>query len=299
MTNKKPYWGLVAVLMVILLSACATQPAAQPTPVPTATTAPIVITEAPTEPVVEPTATATALPTNTPEPTATATVETVTEEVVQPTAAAVSSGSDIYISLSANTICRTGPATTYPSVASIPAGLRVKAVGRLANDDIYYYIENPDAPETRCWVYGQGATVEGNRSLLAQVEPLPSPTPDAHRNFTITYAGIQQCGDDYAFKFSVENTDDLVWQSIKVRISDVVTKIYADYSANRFEASVDCHLDNIQGDLAKGERVFMTPYNPGHFDYRPYGGMFIIKVTLCSEKYFEGTCLTKQITVNP
>lgn len=299
MTNKKPYWVLFSVLIVLILSACAAQPVAQPTLAPTATTAPIVITEAPTEPSVEPTATATALPTNTPEPTATAAMETVSVEAVQPTAAVVNSGSDVYISLNANTICRTGPATTYPSVASIPAGLKVKAVGRLANDDIYYYIENPDAPETRCWVFGQGAAVEGNRSLLALVEPLPSPTPNAHKNFTITYSGIKQCGDDYAFKFIVTNTDDLVWQSIRVRITDAKTKIAADISANRFEEYSNCVLDNYQGDLAKDEHVFMTPYNPGHFDYRPYGGNFIIRVTLCSEKNWAGTCMTKEIKVNP
>jgi len=297
MSNKKPFFGLIVLVMALVLSACATQPTAQPAPEATATTAPVVNTEAPTATVAEPTATA--MPTNTPLPTATATPEAATEAVVQPTAQVVSSGSGIMITLDQNTICRTGPATVYSSVASIPAGQKVKAVGRLANDTIYYFIEDPASPDTHCWVFGQGATVEGDRSLLALVEPLPSPTPDTHANFSITYSGIKQCGDDYSFKFIVTNTNDTVWQSIKVRITDAKTKVAANIAANRFEEYYNCQLDNYQGDLTKGERVFMTPYNPGHFDYRPYGGTFFIRVTLCTEKDWKGTCLTREIKVNP
>ena len=291
---------ILTTLLLAFLSACAAQPTVQPTPEPVAATEAVIQTEAPAAEAVAPTETEapTLAPTNPPEPTAEPVEETVTE-AAQPVTAEVNPGSGVTLRLAQNTICRTGPATNYPSVASIPADLQVKAVGRLAGDDVYYYIESPEAPQTRCWVFGQGAAVQGNRATLPLVEPLPTPTPDAKRNFSITYSGIKHCGDDYSFKFIVTNTDETVWQSIKVRITDAKTKIAADYASNRFEEYANCSLDNYQGDLTEGERVFMTPYNPGHFDYSPYGGTYFIRVTLCTEKDWKGVCMTKEIKVNP
>ncbi len=295
---------LITVLAVSMLAACAVQPAA-------ITQAPAAETDTPaaaqqdvaTEPAEAASATLTSAPTATALPTATlmptATADTSTGEFAAFTEAPAVAGSSVFISLPQNTICRLGPATVYQSVASFTAGTRLQAVGRLLNDETYYFVQNPNLPDTHCWIYGQGASIEGNPAELDIIEPLPSPTPDTHANFSITYSHIKQCGDDYSFSFKVENTDDTVWQSIKVYILDLNKKITATYSSNRFEEYSDCHLDNVQGDLTKGERVFMTPFDPGHFDYRPYGGKFLLRVTLCTAKDFAGDCLTKEITVRP
>jgi len=301
MTRSRTLLIILTALLLAGLSACAAQPTPQPTPEPPAASEAVLKTEAPTAPAVEAAATEapTLAPTDPPEPTPEPVEESVTEAVVEPITTEANPVSGVMLRLAQNTICRTGPATNYPSVASIPAELQVKAVGRLADDDVYYYIESPEAPQTRCWVFGQGAAVQGNRASLPLVEALPTPTPDAKRNFSITYSGIKHCGDDYSFKFIVTNTDETVWQSIKVRITDAKTKIAADYKSNRFEEYANCQLDNYQGDLTEGERVFMTPFNPGHFDYSPYGGTYFIRVTLCTEKDWKGVCMTKEIKVNP
>lgn len=301
MTRSRTLLIILTALLLAGFSACAAQPTPQPTPEPVAATEAVIQTEAPAAEAVEPTQTEEPVPapTNTPDPTAEPVEETVTEAAEPPASAEANPASGVTLSLAQNTICRTGPAVNYPSVASIPAGLQVKAVGRLAGSDVYYYIENPETPPARCWVFGQGAAVAGNRALLPLVEALPTPTPDAKRNFSIIYSGIKHCGDDYSFKFIVTNTDETVWQSIKVRITDANTKIAADYKSNRFEEYANCQLDNYQGDLTEGERVFMTPYNPGHFDYSPYGGTYFIRVTLCTEKDWQGACMTKEIKVNP
>jgi hypothetical protein len=296
---------LITILMIITLAACTAQPVSQTNPTVAATnassstpTVDTLVINATAELTATTAPTATLEPTTTPEPTAT--VEPIANEVVsEPTSDTAAFASGVYLTLAANTICRTGPSTNYQSVTSIPAGQRVLAVGRLSKDSPYYFIENPAVQDTHCWVFGQGVSIEGNLAELMFVEPLPSPTPITYADFSVTYSNIKECADDYSFRFFVENTDKTIWHSIKVYIVDVNTKQSASYSSNRFEESVNCHLDNYQEDLAEGERVFITPFNPGHFDYRPYGGTFLLKVTLCTKDDFAGTCLTREIKVQP
>jgi len=245
--------------------------------------------------------TATSAPDVTLEPIARLAAEpaALNEEAKTPTAIIALTGEKVSISLAKNTICRTGPSTVYPSVTTIPAGQKINAIGKLANNSSYTYIENPSTPGSYCWVFSEGATTQGNRSDLLVIEPLPTPTPKSDMGFSITYSGIKECGDDYSFKVIVANTEKLVWQSIKLYIVDVKTERSITIISDHFDEYSNCQLDNSQGDLAKGERVFMTPFDPGHFDYSPYGKNFKIRVTLCSEKGLEGTCLTKEIKVQP
>jgi hypothetical protein len=298
-------WVLTLVT-VIALAACAAQPTVQPTAQATATPV-MAATTVPTDvATVESTATAaptaTLPPTATLEPTATAYVEpTATSEIVAtPTAITVYANGKVTLSLAKNTNCRTGPDTIYSSVASIPAGQQVNAVGKLDNDLNYLYIENPSAPGTYCWVFSEGATLQGNRADLMVVKPLPIPTPKSEVGFSVTYSGIQECpGDDYSFNLVVANTDKMIWKSIKIYIVDVNTKKTATYSSDHFEGWTDCHVDWYQNDLTKGEHAFISPYNPGHIDYRPYGGTFLVRVKVCSEDGLTGTCLNKEIKVQP
>jgi len=296
MSIKKQILFGIGLAVIIGMTACSAKPTPQATP-----TAEVInfITET-TLPAVENTALPTA--TATPAPTATATLQPTptVEVIVQPTANNVPDSSDVSLTLAFNTVCRKGPATVYHSVVTIPAGIKVKVAGKLAGSDEYYYVENPNDANSYCWVYSQGASPEGNLALLPKVEPLPSPTPETGMNFSVTYSKIQLCGgDDYSFSYIVTNTDDLVWQSIKVHITDVSNGVSSTYHSNRFEENTKCQLDNDRDELAKGEHVYMTPYNPGHFDYAPYGKTFNIRVTLCSEDDLEGTCMTKEIRANP
>lgn len=292
----------ITLIIVIALAACAAQPVAQPTVQATAIPE-IVTTEAATEAVAAVEPTATTAPTATLEPTATIAVEpTATAETAAatPTTEMVNSAGNVTISLAKNTICRTGPATNYPSVASIPAGQQLNAIGKLENSTSYTYIENPSTPGSFCWVFSEGATIQGSRTDLKIIKPLPSPTPDTKANFSVTYSGIQQCtGGDYTFNMVVSNTNEQIWQSISVYIVDANTKKSASYSSDHFEGWSNCHVDWYQNDLTEGEHAFISPFNPGHFDYNPAGGTFFIRVKLCSEEGLTGICINKEIKVQP
>ncbi|HCS40939.1 MAG TPA: hypothetical protein DIW44_15330 [Anaerolineaceae bacterium] len=294
-------WGITLVT-VIALAACATQPVAQPTAQVTATPE-IVATIAATEAAAGVDPTATTEPTVTLEPTATVYVEpTATAEIAEATPTAITALTDgkVIITLAKNTICRTGPATNYPSVASIPAGQQLNAIGKLENSTSYTYIENPSTPGSFCWVFSEGSTIQGSRTDLKIIKPLPSPTPDTKANFRVTYSGIQQCtGGDYTFNMVVSNTNEQIWQSISVYIVDANTKKSASYSSDHFEGWSNCHVDWYQNDLTEGEHAFISPFNPGHFDYNPAGGTFFIRVKLCSEEGLTGICMNKEIKVQP
>jgi len=292
-------WGFTLVI-VIALTACTTPQAAQPTLVSTVTSE-VVATA--TEVAATPESTATAAPTATLPPTATAYVEpTATSEIAAatPTPIAANANGNVLISLAKNTICRTGPSTNYPSVASIPAGVQVNAIGKLENSTSYTYIENPSAPGSYCWVFSEGATIQGKQTDLKIIQPLPSPTPDTKANFSVTYSGIQQCaGGDYSFNLVVANTNEQIWQSISIYIVDANTKIATKYSSDHFEGWSKCHVDWYQDDLTEGEHAFISPFNPGHFDYNPAGGTFFIRVKLCSKEGLQGICMNKEIKVQP
>lgn len=307
MKNKNLIIRLSTFVIIVMLAACTASPAVQTTQPVVDTTEPVVIaatTEMPTAtPTIEPSFTATLeLPTATLEPTQTAIVELTNAAAALNQSSVVSSSgaTNVFVTLGINTRCRKGPASNYSLVATIPADLKIPVLGRLAHDHTYYYIEVPDKAGTYCWVYAEGAAIEGDSGHLAVYTAPATPVPDDGMDFALSFNDVQICnGDDYSINFKVENTDDLVWQSIRVYIIDVDTKISTTYTSDNFEEYYNCHVDNIENALVKGDRVFIALNNPGHFDYNIYGGTFKLKVTLCSEDNLAGTCLTKEIKINP
>lgn len=305
MKKQKTKLLIISLIIMVVLAACTTQPVGISTDQPASTSTPAVAA-APSETataLATNESTATAAPTATLEPTATVYVEpTATSEntAATPTELTPVTGENVSITLTRNTVCRTGPATNYPSVVNIPAGQLLNAIGKLENDTDYTYIENPSVPGSYCWVFSEGAAVQGSRANLKVFNPLPTPAPESEMDFSVIYSGIQECpGDDYSFNLVVTNTNKKVWQSIKIYIIDANTKKTASYSSDHFEGWTKCHVDWYQHDLTKGEHAFISPYNPGHFDYSPYGGTFFIRVKLCSEEGLGGTCMDKEIKVQP
>lgn len=104
--------------------------------------------------------TATLAPSATPQPTL-----TPTPEVVKAAPAS-------------NTNCRAGPSTDYPVIVSIPAGTEVTVLGRNAGSD-YFFVENPQAAGSGCWVKGSLVTVFGSIEILAFITPPPMIYPTA------------------------------------------------------------------------------------------------------------------------
>jgi hypothetical protein len=99
-----------------------------------------------------------AAPSDTPEPTATATL------------------GPPMLSVSVDTNCRFGPGEVYDYLGAILVGEEELVTGKLA-DESFWQIENPDAPPPHCWVWGMYASISGDKSGIPILTPPPTPTP--------------------------------------------------------------------------------------------------------------------------
>jgi len=98
------------------------------------------------------------IPSDTPEPSATATL-----------------GAPM-LSVSVDTNCRFGPGDVYDYLGALLVGEEALVTGKLA-DESFWYIENPDAPPPHCWVWGMYASISGDKSGVPVLTPPPTPTP--------------------------------------------------------------------------------------------------------------------------
>lgn len=89
------------------------------------------------------------------------------------------------LSVSADTICRSGPSKFYDYLGALLVGETAEVVGK-NTDTNYWIIKNPDAAGT-CWLWGRYAIVTGNIDSLQKYAIPPTPTlapPAAPKNLT-------------------------------------------------------------------------------------------------------------------
>lgn len=93
-----------------------------------------------------------------------------------PTAiAVVPTALEVRISVSEDTNCRVGPGQVFEKVGWLEVGESAIVLGRHPEKD-YYVIHNPRGSGL-CWLWGEYATITGERSELPIVEPPSTPTP--------------------------------------------------------------------------------------------------------------------------
>jgi len=265
-------------LNVALTQFSASQTAAIPPPVvPTATVA--IPTAAPETP----------SPSNTPEPTLTATQ------------------GGVWLTVQENTNCRAGPGSLYGFLGLINAGQQVEAVGRSTVSD-YYYIKNPTDYSDYCWLWSRYSSVAGNTGILPVFTPQPTPTPEvtptntkAPADFFVKYLNTQSCSPLYGIQIYIENTGSTTWQSIKVKLDDVTNAVTTTHKNNYFFGTDGCVKDlaNQQGDLTPGEFSRIALVDDGEFNYNPAGHSFTAQVTLYTADGNTGTSVTKTISFTP
>lgn len=208
----------------------------------------------------------------------------------------------VWLTINENTNCRVGPASYYRLVVPIIAGDIVEATGRNPNND-YYYVVNPSAPNTFCWVWGYYATIAGDTGILPVYTPqptaAPTATPTLAPGFTISYVSLSVCGSKYAVNIKVHNTGSLTWQSIRMVVTDKTTSTSFTHILDTFRSYNGCSIVIEQKDLTFGEEGVVTNFNPGQLNYDPTGHDLTITVTLYSADGRTGISLTRSINVTP
>jgi hypothetical protein len=249
----------------VLLSACGT--AEQPsTATVMAVTEPATETLPPPTPTASPTGTSTA----TAEPTATAT------QVPR-------------ISVSENTNCRQGPATSYLFEGVLAVGDSAEVLARGDVPD-YWYIANPQKPGEGCWLWGEYAQIDGNTDALPVFTPMPSPTPAV--GFEVSVKSFQSCGDIFYVVFGVQNTGgQRIWSGY-VTVEDLDTHeiLYKAAERHPFADLVKPVCPPGHGnELWPGEtRYVHAPLSPVVSGDNALG-----TITLCTADWQGGTCLTQ------
>jgi hypothetical protein len=201
-----------------------------------------------------------------------------------------------FISVSTETKCRLGPGKAYDQVGGLVADKSVQVFGRDPSGQ-YYYIRNPNDPTSFCWVWAFYATPAGNFAAVPVFTPPATPTPTP--GFTVSYIGITTCAPQYAFRFSINNTGGVTWESIRIVVTDNTTATSTTHILDDFRAYNGCVLEVTQSDLMPGESGNVANVNPGQFNYDPSGHSIMATFTLCTGNGLGGTCLSQTINFTP
>jgi hypothetical protein len=220
-----------------------------------------------------------------------------------PTITLTSTAEGVSLVVSQDTFCRQGaPYAVFKSVTVIKSGQQVEVIARNPENDSYY-VKNPYAANSSCWIYGKFATVSGNTAglVVSTLQPTPTPTftPTPNVGFSLSYAGFETCAPDYGLKFYIKNTSSTVWQYISISGTDTVTSFGVVHTSNKFNTYSGCHITLSQEDLANGEDSYVLAVAPGQLGYDPTGHLFNMTVKLCSLDNALGTCISKPISFTP
>ena len=210
----------------------------------------------------------------------------------------------VFLTMTADTNCRQGaPYSAFKILATIKTGEKVEVLGRNPENDSYY-VKNPYDANSKCWVYGKYATVNGNTSVLPVVtmQPTPTftPTPTPVPDFSVSYVGLENCGGNFAFKLFIRNTSNKIWQSMQLSGTDTATGFVINQTSNSFKEYTGCVPVLEQGDLTNGETSYVLNTEAGNFFlYDPTGHPINITVRLCTMDGLLGECIAKNISFTP
>ncbi len=288
MNKNKGIISMAVILLMLLASGCT--PTAAPTPDLAATIAVNVAVEQTmaalqTQTILTELAYQQMNPTETPtlQPTATSEYTATPENVT--------------LTLSKDTYCRNGVFAKSPYVALMLAGQTYDVLAIDPNNQAYYVVD-PDHTFTYCWVWGEYATVSGDKASLPVYTPQPLPTPTytatVGPDFSVSYVGQQVCGADYYLRFFIKNTGSKTWQSLQINTTDNSNNATTTYNNTVFVDYLGCAAGVSESDLSPGESSNVAVKISGD----PTGHSMSATIVLCQTDA-SGGCNPRTITFTP
>lgn len=202
------------------------------------------------------------------------------------------------MSVSVPTNCRSGPGKVYGRLGALLVGETAEVYGRDPTNQ-YWYIRNPDSGADFCWAWGEYATISGSTALLPVLTPPPTPTPTMtptpSPSFDLDFSHMDSCSG-WWMDIAVINTGSLSFKSLTIEIKDQVTAVELTAHTDGFTNLDGCLKSSTTDTLNPGGSfVISSP----QFNYKPAGHDMRARLTFCTEKGQNGSCITKKINFTP
>jgi len=127
---------------------------------------------------------------------------------------------NIMVQAKFDTNCRQGPSTSYTVLGLLRADQQSIALGT-NNDQSWWYIENPDNPETDCWVNGETTELMGDAGLLTIITPPPPPITGV--SFLAAFWKVEDCANNPLAVIQINNTGTERLESMSILMIDQTT----------------------------------------------------------------------------
>ncbi len=231
-------------------------------------------------------------PSNTPFPTATATLEPVVEQTSTPEQTTAinetATLSSAVVRVVMDTNCRVGPGVVYPYIGALMVGEQAEMVGRL-NNNTYWVIKNLDAPGT-CWITAQYATPEGPYNLLPVMTPPPTPSPTPYPDFTVNFSTTATCGANRYFTFFAKNTGTSTFKSASIEMKNQSLSTTVTNAGNNLFWGVAASCGGVT-QMPPGSSYFLPVMDNTTLP----GNSMTAAIKLCTDINLGGQCITRNL----
>jgi hypothetical protein len=198
-----------------------------------------------------------------------------------------------YVTLSQATNCRTGPGVNYDLLGTFQPGQTIEVVGKHPTGE-YWYVRNPNNPNSYCWLWGAYA-IGGNLGSVPAFTPPPSPTSATKGDFTAEYVNSGNCSGWWS-RINLTNRGTVAFKSISISIKDMVTSETHSSSGDGFQDVNACVLSSKAPVLGPGDAYIVV--SPS-LSADPSGHKVSVTITLCPNTGQGGTCSSQTVEFKP
>ena len=232
--------------------------------------------------------------TNTPAPTNTPEAPTPTLEPSSTPITEINVEDLPLVSVSVDTNCRSGPGRVYPYQAGFFVGDEARVYG-IDPSGIWLYIQNDDAPDGFCWIWGFYAEKSSDTGPLPIFTP--GPTPDLSPDFIAEFREVEVCNGEWIMEFTVQNTGPVALESIAVHVLNTENAEQTGRrDMNSFFAKGGCDTVNEVASLDIGESGFTVSHE---LTEDPDDQLLFATITVCTEDNLAVACLIKDFYFTP
>ncbi len=216
-----------------------------------------------------------------------------TVESLTPTSTCTSTPEGVFISVSVDTRCRTGPGQDYEQVGALLVGETAEVIGRYPPAN-YYIIANPDGSGV-CWLWGEYATLTGDVNQLPIITPAPLPT-ETRQGFTlyVRFFQMDNCNGIWVLAFEIASPD-VGPQGMHSAAATVTEPIHSQIIGEMSSNSPFCL--NPCGPCAPSSgggawTLIVVPIGPNP---QISGVEYLLNLIVCTQDDLQGQCATQEL----